>query len=268
MPILGPHKIMKKKNSKKPTTPSLSKPQKQDGELVFGIHAIVELLKAGKRKLLSIYTTKPTPKGFEQIEALLTKKYPINLQYVERDVLHRIAQSTDHQGVVAWAKPFGFRRKPFDPQTHKVLVLIDGVQDPRNVGAIIRSAYCTKTDGVIMCQKGSAPLSAIALKAAAGLAEHMDIYQAPSAQVAADELIAAGYKLYLTTFDGESAANCSYQTPMCLVIGGEALGITKSLLSRGVHVTLPQKTADISYNASVAAGIFLFLINTQLKRLD
>jgi len=247
-------------------TNSTAKKNVPEGELVFGIHSIIELLKAGRRKLLSIYTTKPVPKGWEQLEKVLPK-YPINIQYVERDVLHRIAQTTDHQGVVAWARPFAYRKKPFDAKQQPLLVLIDGVQDPRNLGAIIRSAYCTKADGIVICKKGSAPLSAIALKASAGLAEYCEIYEAPSAQAAAQELINAGYKLYLTTFDGESALDCTYQTPLCIVIGGEALGISKGLLSAGTHITLPQRTSDISYNASVAAGIVLFLAATQLGRL-
>jgi len=247
------------KHNKKKTVP--------EGELIFGLHSIIELLKAGRRKLIAIYTTRPTPKGWEQIERVLPK-YPINIQYVERDVLHRMAQTTDHQGVVAWAKSFIFRRKQFEPAKHPFLVLIDGVQDSRNLGAIIRSAYCTKTDGVIICKKASAPLNAAALKASAGLAEHIDIYEASSAQSAAQELLAAGYKLYLATFDGESALTCAYQMPLCIVIGGEALGITKSLLSLGTHITLPQRTPDISYNASVAAGILLFLAGVKLSRLS
>lgn len=258
------------KKTVRPARSSLPEPKKKqapDGELVFGIHSVVELLKAGRRKLISIYTTKPTPKGWEQIEQLLPK-YPINIQYVARDVLHRIAQTTDHQGIVAWAKPFAFRKKSFDPKISPFLILIDGVQDPRNLGAIIRSAYCTKADGVLICKKGSASLSATAIKASAGLAEYMEIYEATSAGAAAQDLIAAGYSLYLATFDGQNAATCSYKTPLCLVIGGEATGITKSLYSLGTHITLPQKTADISYNASVAAGIILFLASTQLGRFE
>ncbi len=237
-----------------------------DGELVFGMHSVVELLKAGRRKLLSIYTTKPVPKGWDKIEKLLPK-YPVNIQYVGRDVLHRIAQTTDHQGIVSWARPFPFRRKPFDPKRYPLIVLIDGVQDPRNLGAIIRSAYCTNTDGIVICKKGGASLSAAALKASAGLAEHCEIYEAASAQAAADELINAGYPLYLTTFDGSNAFTATYTLPFCLVIGGEGLGISKSLLSRGTRITLPQRTPDISYNASVAAGIVLFLAAQKLGRL-
>ena len=145
--------------------------------------------------------------------------------------------------------------------------MLDGVQDARNVGAILRSAYCTNADGVIMIQKGAAPLNAAAIKASAGLAEHLEIFNAPSAPAAAAELKKAGYNLYLAIFDGTQAQKVTYQEPLCIVIGGEGFGISKEILKSGTHVTLPQKRNDISYNASVAAGILLFLVATQKGRI-
>ena len=237
----------------------IKKNKKTVGELIYGIHPLVELLKAKKRKLISIYTTKPVPKGWKFIEQQMPK-YPVQIQYVTRDVLSRMAETTDHQGVVAWVHPFGFRRKPFDSSRHKKLVMLDGIQDPRNLGAILRSAYCTGMDGVILCKKNAAPLNAVALKSSAGLAEHIQIYEAPSAQAAAQELKQSGYRLYLATFGGQSATACAYEEPLCLVIGGEGFGISKDMYGMGTQVTLPQKTDDISYNASVAAGILMFLV--------
>jgi len=235
------------------------------GELIYGIHPIVELLKAKRRKINSVYTTNPTPKAWEQIAALLPSYVPVN--YVTRDSLFSIAQTTDHQGVVGWAQPFVFRRKFFDATKQKNLVMLDGIQDSRNLGAIIRSAYCTNADGIIIINKGGAPLNASAIKSSAGLAEHVEIYQASSAYAAAQELKKAGYTIYLATFKGESALTVNYQQPMCMVIGGEGFGISRDIFDMGIHVTLPQKTAEISYNASVAAGILLFLAATKNKNI-
>src|SRR5690606_32072832 len=227
-------------------------------ELIFGIHPIVELLKAKRRKLISIYTTKPTPQSFNEIEKLWPK-YPVPIQYVAREILDRMVGTTDHQSVVAWTQPFPFRKVFFDPSKHKFLVMIDGVQDPRNLGAILRSAYCTGVDGVITIKKGCAQLTGVAIKSSAGLSEHLEIYQAQSAAAAVIDLKAAGYTIYLATFDGKNASTCEYVSPLCAVIGGEGYGISKGILSAGTHITLPQKASDISYNASVAAGILLFL---------
>jgi len=243
-----------------------TKDQKTVGELIYGIHPVVELLKAKKRKLITIYTTKPTPKGWSDIEKLMPH-YPVPIQYVTRDILTRMVNSADHQGVVAWAQIFPFRKKFFEAGKQKFLVLLDGIQDPRNLGAILRSAYCAGADGAIITQKHSAPLSATAIKASAGLAERMEIFVAPSIEAAAQELTKAGYKLYLAAFGGKNAAQCSYDMPLCLVIGSEGQGISKNIYQYGTQITLPQRTSDISYNASVAAGILLFLIATQHGRI-
>lgn len=232
------------------------------GELIFGIHPIIELLKAKRRKIFSIYTTKPLPKTWHKIQQLLPA-YPIQMQYVTRDVLDSMAGTSDHQGVVGWVQSFGYRKKSFEPDKYPFLLMLDNIQDPRNVGAILRSAYCTGVHGVIMTTKGSAPLSAVALKASAGLAEHLEIQQVATATEALAVLKNSGYTNYLAILDGQDATKISFQTPLCLVIGNEALGIAPSAMPHGVGVTLPQKTADVSYNASVAAGILLFMISTK-----
>jgi len=236
------------------------------GELIFGINPVVELLKAKRRKLISVYTTKPTPQAFDEIQKLWPK-YPVAIQYVAREVLDRMVGTTDHQSVVAWTHAFGYRKKFFEPQKQKFLVMIDGVQDPRNLGAILRSAYCTGVDGAIIIKRGGAQLTGVAIKSSAGLSEHLDIYVAQSAASAVIELKNAGYNIYLATFDGESAVSHNYTSPLCVVIGGEGSGISKSILSAGKHVTLPQKAKDISYNASVAAGILLFVVAMKQKNL-
>ena len=232
----------------------------KDNELIFGIHPILELLKAKRRRLVVLYTTKPAPKGFQEIERLLPKA--VQIQYVDREVLHKIAGTTDHQSIVAYATPFVIRKKFFDPAREKKLLLLDGIQDVRNLGAILRSAYCTGFDGIIITKKYGAPLNASAIKASAGLAEHLDVYAASSAAMATQELKKAGYNLYLAVVNnGKDATTITYQEPLCLVIGSEATGISKEIQSTGMLITLPQRTPDISYNASVAAGILLFIIS-------
>jgi 23S rRNA (guanosine2251-2'-O)-methyltransferase len=240
--------------------------QKVQGELIFGIHPVVEAIKAKKRKLLTLYTTRPEPKGWQQIlDALGDKKIPI--QYVERTVLTRMAETTDHQGIIGWVMPFIFKKQMFDPVKHPILLMLDGIQDPRNVGAMLRSAYCTGVDGVIMIKKGSAPLTATALKSSAGLAEHLDIFLVGSAQEAVLLLKKAGYTLFLATFNGTNATQVLFVPPLCLVIGSEGIGVSRAILKEGTAITLPQRLKDISYNASVAAGILSFLVATKVGKL-
>lgn len=245
----------------------MNKPQKKQKvqELVYGIHPILELLRAKKRKIFTIYTTNPAPKAWDDIKPLLGRD--VQFQITTKEVLNRIAGTTDHQGIVAWAGEFQIRKKFFDPERSPFLLMLDSIHDPRNMGAILRSAYCTGVDGVIICEKNASPLNAVALKSAAGLAEHLEIYQAPSSAAAAIELKKAGYTLYLATINGEDATQVAFTMPSCVVIGNEAVGISKNLLGQGHQVTLPQRTTDISYNASVAAGILLFIASHQLKKI-
>ena len=235
------------------------------GELIYGAHSLIEVLKAKRRRLLGIYTTKPLPKIWSKIEHYLPKSVP-NIQYVDRQVLDRMAGSQDHNNILAWVSPFKYCSKPFDPQKKKFILMLDAVQDVRNLGAILRSAYCTGVDGVVLCRAQSAPLSPAAFKASAGLAEYLDIWLAPSMKHAVSELKKAGYNFYMAVLDGQSAVTVDYKMPLCLVIGNEASGIDKDIQNMGIKITLPQKDKDISYNASVAAGILLFLISVHSSK--
>lgn len=240
----------------------------QKQEIVYGVHPVLELLKAKKRKIYAIYTTKPEPKVWSQFAKLLPSYIKIN--HVSKEMLNKLADSTDHQGIVAVAAPLQIRKKAFNPQKEKFLIMLDGLQDSRNLGAILRSAYCAGVDGVIITQKSTAPLNSSTLKASAGLAEYLEIYLAPTAKAAVDELKADGYSIFLATAPQtdvpiKNPMDMKFATPLCLVIGSEGTGISKNIINSGEQITLPQKSSDISYNASVAAGILLFIISTKNK---
>jgi 23S rRNA (guanosine2251-2'-O)-methyltransferase len=236
------------------------------GELLYGAHPLIEMLKTKKRKLLSIYTTKPFPKAWDRIAPYLPKYIP-NIQYVSRDILDRMAGTTEHNNIVAWVSPFRYASTPFDPAKKPFILMLDSLQDVRNLGAILRSAYCSGVDGIVLCKTKAAPLTPAAFKASAGLAEHLDIYQTSSLKHAITEFKKAGYHFYMAVLDGKNACTVDYQLPLCLVIGNEAVGITPEIKKMGLPITLPQKTPDISFNASVAAGILMFNISTKTGRI-
>jgi 23S rRNA (guanosine2251-2'-O)-methyltransferase len=91
----------------------------------------------------------------------------------------------------------------------------------------------------------------------------MEIYQAPSASAAMTLLKQAGYTSYMALLNGKDARDVEFNEPLCVVIGSEGTGISREIMNQGIAITLPQKTADISYNASVAAGILLFLVSSK-----
>jgi 23S rRNA (guanosine2251-2'-O)-methyltransferase len=235
-------------------------------DMIYGVHPIIEVLKAKKRKIISIYTTKPLPEGWDRIKSYLPKQSPM-IQYVSKQVLDKMTGTADHNNIVAWVSPFKYSSKVFIPNSKPFILMLDGIQDVRNLGAILRSAYCSGVDGVVLCKKGSAALTPASFKASAGLAEHLSIYVAPSAAYAAQEVKNAGYNLYMAVLDGKNATEVEFKRPLCLVIGNEAVGIGKNIQSLGEKVTLPQRTTDISYNASVAAGILMFLAASKTKAI-
>jgi 23S rRNA (guanosine2251-2'-O)-methyltransferase len=234
-------------------------------DVVCGVHSIIEVLRAKKRKLYSLYTTKPLPKTFERVKKYLPRR--LNMQYVAKHVLDRMAGTKEHRGLVALVSEYAFCKKMFDPQRKPYVLLLDSIQDVRNLGGILRSAYCTGVDGVVLCKKGAATVNPIVHKTSAGLAEHLDIYIASSVQSAVSELKSAGYNLYMAVLDGKDATQVSYKKPVCLVIGNEAVGISKSVQKFGRAITLPQVEAEISYNASVASGILLFLVSRNISKI-
>ena len=233
--------------------------------ILYGAHPIIEMLKAKRRKLYTLYTRKPLSKSWDRLKPYLPKTVP-NIQYVEKNALDGIAETTDHMGIVALVSPYQFISKMFDPKKKPFILLLDGVQDVGNLGAILRSAYCAGVDGIILCKSNSAPMTPAVFKASAGYAEHLDIYVAASVKSAIQEITEAGYHLYMAVIDGKDATKVDYQTPTCLVIGNEASGIDKDVRKKGELITIPQRLPDISYNASVAAGILIFTIATHCKK--
>jgi 23S rRNA (guanosine2251-2'-O)-methyltransferase len=238
----------------------------QYGDIVYGIHPVIELIKAKKRKVLTCYTLKTPIKAWKSLQPMLAP-YKVTVHHVDREKLNHLAGSTEHQGIVVTAAPFVFKKTFFEPKKHPFIVLLDGVQDVRNAGAIIRSSYCTGVNGIILCKKEGAPMTGATLKASAGLAERMDIYQAPSIASALQDLTKAGYNIYVTALGGKkSATQLTYAKPLCVIIGNEEKGVSKESLQSGTIVTLPQSVPDVSYNASVAAGIILFWISQHQEK--
>jgi len=229
----------------------------QTHEILYGVHPIIECIKAGKRKVHVLYMTKPEPQGWDRVKAHLGKRV-IPIQYVSRDVLTRMAGCSDHMGILAYVDPFIYETKPLVPREKQRILLLDGVQDVHNLGAIIRSAYCAHFDAVLVTKQCASMVAGV-FKASAGLAEHMSVYLVAHASHAVGELKALGYAVYMAVADGGvDATTVSYAPPLCVVIGSEQRGIDQKVRALGTLVTLPQRDTS-SYNASVAAGIFLFL---------
>lgn len=230
-------------------------------EVVYGAHPLIELIKAGRRKINCVYTTKPYPKAWQRIAGFLQDKR-IEVRVVDKNTLDKIAGCTDHMGVVALASPFIFKKEIFMPERHPQILLLDSIQDVKNLGAILRSAYCSGFSGVVLSRKGCAPITAATLKSSAGLAHHLDVYLAPSLEQALIDMKKQGYNVLMAVPNGGiDVREATIKKPLCLVIGNEEKGIKKQLFDKGCLITLPQINQDVSYNASVAAGILMFYLS-------
>lgn len=233
---------------------------------VYGVHAVTELLRSKRLKIGTIYTTKKPIKAWNSIQKLIPDY--IQISYVDRSTLDNVTGIKEHQGILAFVSHFPYAKQMFSPEKEQFIVVLDEIQDVRNLGAILRSAYCTGVDGVVLTRRNSATLTAAAIKSSAGLALYLKVYVASSMQSAMNELSKAGYNVYCATLGkGENASTCQFTSPTALVIGNEEVGISKKIADQGTRVLLPQRRADISYNASVAAGILMYSIGTQLQKI-
>jgi len=234
--------------------------------VIYGVHPVLELLQSKRLKIGAIYTLKNPIKSWSTIAKLIPSHIQVSM--VTRETLDNVAGTKDHQGVLAFVGDFPFSKDMFTPDKQKFVLLLDEVQDVRNLGAILRSAYCTGVDGVVLVRGNAASLTPAAIKSSAGLALHLPIHIAASMKHAVTELKKSGYFVYCATLDGsQSVATIQFQEPAVLIIGNEEVGISPEVAKMGTKILLPQRRPDISYNASVAAGILMYSMGLQLKKI-
>ena len=185
------------------------------------------------------------------------------VQQVDRSRLDQIYPS--HQGMLAFVASVDYKsvddmfayaaEKGEDP----FFVILDGITDPHNLGAIIRSAECAGAHGVILPERRAAGLGPAAAKATAGALNHMRIARVKNLNRTIDELKERNVWVIGTAMDGENALTADLTGPVALVIGSEGDGISHLTLEKCDRtLTLPMKGQIQSLNASVAAGVLLY----------
>ena len=233
-----------------------------DEHLLAGRNPIREALKAG-RPVEKLLVASGDLSGAAQEIVRLAKEAGAVVQRVERARLDQIYPA--HQGMLAYvaAVPYvelsdllaAAAERGEDP----FLILLDGITDPHNLGAIIRSAECAGAHGVVVPERRAAGLTPAAAKAAAGALSHMPIARVKNLNRAIEELKAAGVWVVGTAMDGEDALSCDLSGPVALVIGSEGEGVARLTLEKCDRtVSLPMKGKIESLNASVAAGILMY----------
>ncbi len=230
-----------------------------------GVNSIMEAIK-GKRKVHRIYIQEG--RGGKRIEELikLAEKRGIYWQYVEKSRLDQLYTLSNHQGVVAQVDSFQYvtvgeilesaalkNEKPF-------ILILDGMEDPQNLGSIIRSAECAGVHGVIIPRHNSAEISPAVARASAGAVEHMLIARETNLVNCIHNLKEQGLWIIGCDMEGQqNYYNYNFSLPAALVLGGEGKGIRRLVKENcDVTVRIPMAGQVNSLNASVAAGIMIF----------
>lgn len=198
------------------------------------------------------------------------KDRKINVQIVDKERLDEIAPH--HQGLIAFVSAYQYASVEEILQVAEVrkeppfVVILDGITDPHNLGAIIRSAECSGAHGVIVPQHRSAGLSPAAVKASAGSIEYIKVARVPNLNRTIQLLKEKNIWVYAVTMNGTDYEKADFRGGVALVIGAEGQGISRlTAESCDLAVSLPIKGHIDSLNASVAAGIMMYRVLSSRK---
>ncbi len=226
--------------------------------ILSGIHPVAEALRAGRAlDRLLIAQGAGGPRLQEIID--LARQAGVPVRFEQRAALDRLAGSSAHQGVVALGAAQKYAGLDAAP-SQGILVILDGVEDPHNLGAIIRTAHAAGASGVVIPERRAAGLTDVVAKAAAGALEHLPVIRVINVNRALEDLKKRGYWIYgLDERGAEAYDRVNFTEPTALVLGGEGKGLHEQVRKHcDVLVRIPMAGRISSLNVSVAAGIVLF----------
>ena len=232
---------------------------------LYGMHPVLEAVRSGKNidKVL-LKQGLEGPQYRELAELLKEKKIPV--QFVPAEKLSKISRGGAHQGVAAFVAAMDtvsleqMTDNAFALHETPIFVILDGVSDVRNLGAIARTLECAGGCGIILPAKGGAALNADAVKTSAGALMRLDVCRVPNLRYAAYFLKQNGVRLVGAT---EKADDVLYDTdmtgPLAIVLGSEGKGISRTMLELcDEKVAIPMAGEISSLNVSAAASVMIY----------
>jgi len=231
-----------------------------------GIHAVREALEAGSNFDRIVIAKGRQDSRIEEI-VQLARQRDIPVRFEDRGNLDRLANSRDHQGVVAIAAARApatlddiLARANSSKDQRGLIVLLDGVEDPHNLGAIIRTTLASGAHGIVIPERRAAGLTDTVARASAGALSHLPIAKVTNLARTMEELKEAGYWLVgLDEHADKSYTEVDYTSPTGIVMGGEGNGLHELTRKRcDFVVSLPTSGPVKSLNVSVATGVVLF----------
>ena len=231
--------------------------------LICGINPVVEALRAGSRHFDRLLIVKGLRNKRISDAIALASQGGVPLRFEPREALDRLASGTPHQGIIAVVSEksvLSLHDLLAQSKEPGLFVVLDGVEDPRNLGAILRTAEAAGADGVLIPERHSASLSETVARASAGALEHVKVARVGNLVQAIEALKARN--VWVVGFDASGKERwdaVDLKRPIALVLGGEGKGIRRLVREHCDHVvSLPLLGHVESLNVSVAAGIALY----------
>lgn len=245
----------------------------QDNQIIYGLRPVIEAVRSGKQIDRIFFQTNLQGRLFNELkEEIARSGIKINQQYVPVEKLDRLTHRQNHQGVVAQLPLIEYHDleqvldEVFEKGEKPFLLMLDGVTDVRNLGAIARSAECAGVHALILPQQSTAPVNQDAIKTSVGALLRLPICRVDNAKTTIRLVQTLGLKVYAVT---EKTQKTSYTKmdavhPLMLIMGSEDKGINPQLLRIADDlVYIPMKGNIESLNVSVAAGIALYEVVRQ-----
>jgi 23S rRNA (guanosine2251-2'-O)-methyltransferase len=241
----------------------------KNNRFIFGIHAVLEALEAGKDLDKVLLKRGAGSDLFKKLKTVLHER-SIPLQQVPVEKLNRIT-GKNHQGVIAYLSEITYHDiaqilpSLYEMGEDPFLLLVEGVSDVRNFGAIARSAECAGVHAIVIPSTGSAAINADAIKTSAGALHRIPVCRHRDMHAVAIFLRDSGVKLMAATEKADQPLfNMDLTGPVGIIVGSEESGISPGLLKiADQHLSIPMHGSISSLNVSVAAGIMLFEVIRQ-----
>lgn len=237
--------------------------------VIEGRNAVLEAFRSGK-PIDKVFVLDGCQDGPVRTIVREAKKHDTILNFVGKDRLNQISQTGRHQGVIAYAAAYDYatvedmlalaKERGEDP----FLVLLDNIEDPHNLGAIIRTANLAGAHGVIIPKRRAVGLTATVAKTSAGALNYTPVAKVTNLAKTMEELKEKGLWFVCADMGGESMYRLNLTGPIGLVIGNEGEGVGRLVKEKCDFVTsIPMKGQIDSLNASVAAGVLAYEIVRQ-----
>lgn len=227
---------------------------------IYGRKPVIDAIDSGV-KIYRAYIIKQNSKIVDEIIKKL-KKANVEINFVDKRFFDKI--DMNHQGVMVEAEPFNYKDLS-DLSNYQRLIILDQIEDPHNLGAIIRSAESFGFDGVIIPERRSASVSPIVYKTSAGAINNINVIMVKNINRSIEEIKEAGFWVYGLAGEASSPIDkTDLKGKVCLVVGNEGKGLSRLVRENcDILINIPMKGFVNSLNASVASAIAMYEVLRQ-----